>query len=133
MSTPVPIRNRATVLEAIRRGPTLAAAAKSVSLSVNELRHFARSQHMHNAFIRLERGTGANTHPGFKDMTGKVIFSGSAVVIAREQNAPTGNARWKLRLTACTHEMTLEAIRIRQHEKLGTVPKCPACRAEARA
>ena len=57
MSTP--IRTRETVLDALRRGPTLADAAKAVSLSVNELRLFAWSQGIGGAYRRLELGRRA--------------------------------------------------------------------------
>lgn len=53
------IRTRATVLEALRHCPTLADAARSVRLSVNELRLFAWSQGLGGEFRRLELGRRA--------------------------------------------------------------------------
>lgn len=134
MSTPVPIRNRLDVLDAMRKATTLAEAAKSVSFTVSELRSYCWSQHMHAAYIRLERGRAPNHHPGFKPFApAQRLFGGAATIVKRERNAPTGNAQWRIALTACGHEIVREAIRIRADEKLDRMPRCPVCRAEARA
>lgn len=68
-----------------------------------------------------------------KDITGTPVFDGAAVVIERADNAGRGNARWKLRLAKCGHELTVEGIQIRAYEKKGHTPRCLLCVGEARA
>jgi hypothetical protein len=128
VTTPVPIRNRLNVLEALRNAATIAGAAKAVGFTIPELRSYVRAQHLHNALIRLENGNGANRHPGFKPfMLGERLFDGAAVIVKREANCPRGTAQWRFRFVVCGHEHVMPSIRIRVNAKNGAVPKCPAC------
>lgn len=64
------------------------------------------------------------SHPGFQDMTGKVLAG--CTVLRRAANV-NGNARWLVR-AACGHEVILDGIALRAKAKAGQEYRCKACR-----
>lgn len=63
-------------------------------------------------------------HPGFVDMSGKMLFGGSLSVLARETNTRHGHARWRVKFQACGHEDVYEGLQLRDKK---TLPKCRIC------
>lgn len=60
------MRTRRFIRSLLSRSPNLAAAAKAVSLSVNELRHFAFTQKLRKEFLRLEKKRRCPQHWGWR-------------------------------------------------------------------
>lgn len=67
-----------------------------------------------------------------KEMSGQPVYDGAAVVLERAKTAGNGNARWKIQLAKCGHQIIVEGCQIRAYEKKGHTPRCPLC-LEARA
>lgn len=127
--TAVPVFPRSRVLQALRDATTTAEAAKSLGLSVKDLRDLAYRLHMAGSFVRLEKPWKNGGHPGFKSLQGVVFFDGAIVVLERVGNAPNGNARWRVKFTACGHLDVYPGIQLRNAaKKSGTAPKCRICR-----
>jgi hypothetical protein len=117
----------------MENAPTVEVAAATLKVTLPALRQLAARHHLGAMHDRLRRGGHHReaAHPGFKDMTGLVLWSGAIEVIRRAPNE-IGNARWRVRFTACAHEYVYHGLRIRAIEKAGRAPQCPTCKLAAR-